>query len=147
MSEREIVSGGGDREENFDTRDLYLVAALMTMGVDPVGSEPVRIVAREHRAGETYQFFFKPTTADGKYRTRQLLKWWIEGEEFVEKNPDHPFAQCVAFALNMKSVMKYVKGAVPHVFLRRGKAVAMLPLDASAKLEAEILGRLPGRNF
>jgi len=147
MEEREVISGGGDREDNFDTRDLYLVSALMTMGVDPVGSEPVRIVAREHEAGENYQFFFRPVTRDGKFRTRELLKLWMEGEKFVERDPDHPFAAAVAFALNMKSVMRYVKGRAPYVFLRRGKAVAMLPLDASAKLEGEILGRLPKRNF
>lgn len=144
---REVISGGGDREEDFDTRDLYLVAALMTMGVDPVGAEPVRIVAREHRAGENYQFFFKPTTSDGKFRTRELLKLWIRGEEFVKAEPNHPFADCVAFALNMKSVMKYVKGRAPYVFLRRGKSVAMLPIDASAELEEQILGRLPKRNY
>jgi hypothetical protein len=140
---REVVSGGGDREADFDTRDLYLVAALLTMGIEPVGNEPVRIIERENLSGGNYQFFFRPVSECGKWRTRELLKYWIEGESWVEANPDHPFAHCIAFALNMKGVMKYVKGRAPYVFMRRGRGLAMLPLDASAELEEKILGHFP----
>lgn len=135
-----VLSGFGD-EENFDTRDVYLVAALLTMGVDPVGSEPVRIFTRTSRSGESYQFYFKPVSRCGKYRTRELLKYWVEGAEWVEKNPDHPFAHCIAMALNLKGVVKYMKGASPYVFMKRGKGLAVLPLDASARLEEKILGK------
>ena len=65
----------------------------------------------------------------------------------MRREPDHPFADCVAFAQNMKDVMKYVKGRDPWVFLKRGKAVAMLPLNASDQVQEEILGRLPKRNY
>ena len=137
---REVVSGGGDREKDFDTRDAYLVAALLTMGVEPVGNEPVRIITRAHESGEIYQFYFKPGTECGTYRTRDLLSYWIAGEAWVEKNPDHPFAHCIAFALNLKAVLKHVKTASPWVYLKRGRGMAMLPLDASAGLEERILG-------
>jgi hypothetical protein len=83
MSEQEIHGGGGE-ERDFDTRDSYLVAALLTMGVEPVGSEPVRIIAREHESGSRYQFFFKAVSRCGKYRTRELLKWWMEGEALCD---------------------------------------------------------------
>lgn len=145
MSDRECVSGGGDREADFDTRDIYLVAALLTMDVRPVDAEPVRIITREHRAGENYQFYLEARSRDGKYRTRDLLKFWIEGESWVERNPDHPFAYAMAMALNLRGIHKFVKEKAPHVFLQRGKGVALLPLDASAGLEEKILGRLPRR--
>jgi hypothetical protein len=135
---REALSYQGEKE--FDTRDVYLVAALLTMEVEPMGNEPVRIFTRANDPGETYQFYFKPVSECGRYRTRELLKYWMEGESWVEKNEDHPFAHCIAFALNLKGVMKYVKGADPYVFLKKGSGLAVLPLNASAGLEEKILG-------
>ena len=137
----QAIGDGGSGQEDFDTRDSHLAAALMAVGVRPIGREPVRVMTFADRPGESFQFYFQGKTECGKYNTRTLLAAWIEGLPWIEKNPDHPFAHAMACALNYKNLMLYVKRAERQVFLQRGKSVAVLPANASAGLEEQILGR------
>jgi|TARA_R110002167_G_scaffold82978_1_gene226011 hypothetical protein len=138
-----VVSLGGEMDEaNFDTRDSYLAAALMSLGIAPVGSEPVRIVTREHLSGEQYQFYFNPVSNCGKFRTREMLAAWREGTAWVEKNPDHPFAFAMAAVWNYRDLLRFIKGKAPYAWISQGRSIAMLPLDASAGLQEKILGRM-----
>lgn len=137
------VSLGGDcDEENFDTRDSILAAALMAMGVEPVEMEPCRIITREHLSGSVYQFFFKPVSNCGKYRTRELLKHWQDKENFVKENPDHPFSFCMAAAKNYRVLLDLVNKQVPSGWVSRGRSIAMLPLNASNELQEKLLGTM-----
>jgi len=140
-----IVTIGGEKDEaNFDTRDSYFAAALMALGIEPVEAEPVRVITREHLSGGQFQFFFKAVSDCGRYRTRDMLQAWREGEEWVAKNPDHPFAYAMAATWNYRDLLKFIKGRAPYAWIARGKSIAMLPLDASAELEEKILGRFGG---
>lgn len=138
-----VVSLGGEKSEaNFDTRDSYLAAALMALGIEPVGQEPCRIITREHLSGETFQFYFKPVSNCGKFRTRDMLAAWVEGEDWVEKNPEHPFAYAMAAVKNYGSLIRFIKSRAPYGWVSHGKSIAMLPLDASSNLQEKILGRM-----
>lgn len=138
-----VVSMGGNSEEaNFDTRDSLLAGALMALGVEPVDLEPVRIITREHLSGSTYQFYFKPLSNCGKFRTRELLSYWSQGTEWVEKNPEHPFAYAIAAVKNYRGLLDFINKKVPYGWVSRGKSFAMLPLDASAETQETILGRM-----
>lgn len=129
----------GGSEDDFDTRDSHLAAALMAVGIRPVGAEPVRVVTRM-TGPEQYQFYFNPVSECGKYRTRDLLKAWIEGVDWIEKNEEHPFAFAMACALNYAGLMRFVKRRNPIAYIKRGDSVALLPLNATARQEEEILG-------
>jgi len=138
-----VVSLGGECDEaNFDTRDSLLAGALMAMGIEPVGSEPCRVITREHLSGANYQFYFKPMSDCGKWRTRELLKYWTEGAEWVEKNPDHPFAYAMAAVKNYRGLLDFINKKVPYGWVSRGKSIAMLPLDASLETQELLLGRM-----
>jgi hypothetical protein len=138
-----VVSLGGECDEaNFDTRDSLLAGALMAMGIEPVGSEPCRVITREHLSGATYQFYFKPVSDCGKWRTRELLKYWTAGAEWVEKNPDHPFAYAMAAVKNYRGLLDFINKKVPYGWVSRGKSIAMLPLDASLETQELLLGRM-----
>lgn len=138
-----VVSMGGNSDEaNFDTRDSLLSGALMALGVEPVDAEPCRIITREHLSGSTYQFYFKPLSNCGKFRTRELLGYWAQGNEWVEKNPDHPFAYAIAAVKNYRGLLDFINKKVPYGWVSRGKSFAMLPLDASAETQEIILGRM-----
>lgn len=132
---------GGD-DQNFETRDVRLAAALMAVGIPPLGSEPVRIITHPHRSGSPKQFVLAPRSECGKYATAALVKAWRDGLAWIEKNPDHPFAYAMAAMQNHRDLLDYVKSAVPKVFLRSGRSIGMLPLDASSELEEKILGKL-----
>ena len=138
-----VVSMGGNSDEaNFDTRDSLLAGALMALGVEPVDLEPVRIITREHLSGSTYQFYFKPLSNCGKWRTRELLSYWSQGTEWVEKNPEHPFAYAIAAVKNYRGLLDFINKKVPYGWVSRGKSFAMLPLDASAETQETILGKM-----
>ena len=138
-----VVTIGGEHDEaNFDTRDSYLAAALMAMGIEPVAGEPVRIITREHLSGGQYQFFFKPVSDCGKFRTRDMLKAWREGEKWPEENPDHPFAIAMAAVWNYRDLLKFIKSKSPYGWVTRGRSVAMLPLNSSDDLQEKIFGEV-----
>ncbi len=134
------IGSGTSTEQDFDTRDSHLVAALLAVGVRPVKAAPCRVMTRADRPGEAVQFYLQPRSECGRYRTRDLLQAWVEGVEWVEKNPEHPFAYAMACALNYRNILRHVKKAERQVLLQRGRSVAVLPLNASAELEGEILG-------
>ena len=119
---------------------LLLVSALMAMEVDPVDSELGRVMVPEHAGARKYDFYFRAVCGRGIYQTADLIDWWKEGEDFVKRERDHPFAYVMAALLNWKVAREYVDERAPLVFLRKGKQVGMLPLNASARQEEEILG-------
>lgn len=138
-----VVSMGGNSDEaNFDTRDSLLAGALMALGVEPVDLEPVRIITREHLSGSTYQFYFKPLSNCGKWRTRELLGYWSQGNEWIKKNQEHPFAYAIAAVKNYRGLLDFINKKVPYGWVSRGKSFAMLPLDASNETQEIILGRM-----
>ena len=137
------MSLGGERDEsNFDTRDCHLAAALMALGVEPVGREPVRVIENEHASGGQYQFYFRPVSDCGRYRTRDLLKCWVGGSEWVEKNREHPFAYAMAAVKNYVGLVRFMKENSPYGWVSRGNSIAMLKLDASMETQERILGKM-----
>jgi hypothetical protein len=93
-------------------------------------------------SGSTYQFYFKPLSDCGKFRTRELLGYWAQGNEWIEKNPNHPFAYAIAAVKNYRGLLDFINKKVPYGWVSRGKSFAMLPLDASSETQEIILGRM-----
>ncbi len=124
----------------LDTRDINLVAALMAVGFEPLGISPVRVIARQNEGGKSYNFSMPEVSSCGKYRVRELVKAWKAGPEWVEKNPDHPFAYAMATTANHRALIRRLRHGERQVFLQSGASIAMLPENASAGLEERILG-------
>ena len=133
-----VLNVGGN---DFETRDAKLAAALMAMRVPPVGMEPVKVITVENRPGRNYQYFLAAQSECGTYQTAELVKAWRAGKSWIEENEKHPFAYVMAAFLNHKGLVDYMKRAVPQVVVKRGRSMAVIPLDTSAKMEGEIFGR------
>lgn len=141
MGDVVTLGDGSSGAEEFDTRDSHLAAALMAIGIAPCGAEPVTVVTFADRPGESFQFTLSGVSACGRYKTRDMLAAWREGEAWIDRHPEHPFAYAMACAKNYAAILRYIKRAERQVWLQRGRSIAMLPLNASAELEARILGR------
>lgn len=124
----------------LETKDINLVAALMALGFRPEGVTECRLITRPNAPGAEYNFVLPELSECGKYKCRELLAAWRQGQQWIEKNPDHPFAYAMATTANHRALIRRIKRGEKQVFLRSGKSIAMLPLDASADLEAKILG-------
>lgn len=133
--------GDGRSAREFETRDVRLAAALMAVGVPPRGDGPVQVVTRASQSGEARQFIFAPRSECGEYDTRELVAAWRAGPKWIEANPLHPFAIAMAAMQNHRHLVDYVKRASKMVFIQEGRSIALLPLEASAELEAKILGQ------
>jgi len=126
----------------IETRDINLVSALMAVGFEPMGMAPVRVITRASQNGQSYNFTIPEVSACGKYQVRELLKAWKAGPEWVEKNPEHPFAYAMATTANHRALVRRLRKGERQVFMRSGNSIAMLPEGASAELEEKILGNL-----
>lgn len=124
----------------LETADINLVAALMAVGFEPLGMSPVRVITKASRGGQDYNFSMPEVSACGKYHVRELIKAWKAGREWVEKNPDHPFAYAMATTANHRALVRRLRHGERQVFMQSGKSVAMLPENASQGLEEKILG-------
>lgn len=120
------------------TTDIRLAGALMSMGIRPTG--PAFTVKKPNRPGSWRQFTFPDVSECGKFRTKELIRFWRGGEDWIEQNPDHPFAYTMAGLLQHKYIVDGLKRQEDVALVRRGSSVAMLPMDASAECERKILG-------
>lgn len=147
MSERANQGGGASGQSIVTadavrkTDDIRLAAALLAMGVAPLFHKVGMTISKPNRPGNWTEFFFEPKTRDGKWSTADLMRCWAGGNEWIERNPDHPFAYVMAAMANHRDLIAHFKSDQEFVFLTKGRSVAMLPSNASAGLEARILGK------
>ena len=83
-------------KSTFGTGDINLAAALITMGIPPDPSEPVRLIACEN--GRDYKrFHVGHLSYCGKYLTGGLMTAWSTPATFKTANPAHPLAVLMDF--------------------------------------------------
>ena len=127
-------------QSSCKTDDVRLAAALLAVGVAPQFKQVGLQVVRADRPGNWQEFFFESVSDNGKWQTRDLVNAWREGMSWIDKNPDHPFAYIMAAMANHRDLGRYLSNGNEMAFLKKGKSVAMLPMNASASIEADILG-------
>ena len=121
------------------TTDIRLAAALMCVGFKPT-SAPFTI-KRPGRPGSWMQFTFNEMSDCGKFRAADLIGHWHEGVKFIDKYPDHAFSYVMAALLQHKAIIDGLKDSEDVAFIRKGLSIAMLPMNATAECERQILGR------
>lgn len=137
MSSVSIVEGNDGRK----TEDIRLAAALLAVGVKPQFQDVGFKLVRPDRPGNWQEFYFEPRSACGKYETKALMDAWSEGLAWIEKNPEHPFAYIMAAMMNHRDLRARFQSKADFAFMQKGKSVALIPMDASARLEERILGK------
>ena len=92
----------------FATSNFGMMVCMCTLGVRPFKSRP--IVKKKHKDGsEEIYFHLEIQTADKKFRTNELAKYWNLGSKFIEENTSHPFAVAMATLMNRKALLDLVK--------------------------------------
>lgn len=84
------------RKREFATGDLNLAAAILTVGIPPIESKPISLVATD--TGHDYKrFHFELTSACGKHDVYSLGAGWNSPESFRATHPAHPFSKMMSF--------------------------------------------------
>lgn len=127
--------------EPVSTCDVRLASALLGMGIYPSGGKKatIKILGADGRAPKR-EIMLEGGSRCGKYKTKDLIGYWRQGLAWVENNDEHPFAYVMAAMMNHRDMLDGIRNEAEFAFLKKGRSVAMLPMDASLKLEEEILG-------
>jgi len=91
------------------------------------------------------QFTFNAKSECGNFTAAELISFWREGVKFIDRCPDHAFAYVMAALLQHKAIIDGLKDAEDVAFIRDGLSVAMLPMNATAECQRQILGREMGK--
>lgn len=124
----------------LETQNLPLAAALAAAGVPLDRNCPCREILREGAKPVVF-FFFEPTTADGRWTTRELIEAWND-PEWHRRNPEHPFAYIKCAMGNRERLLDLVKERTPLACVQRGRKQAFLSVNASTSLQDAIFAHL-----
>ena len=122
------------------TGDPNLACALLTNGLPLDERNPISKVKSDR--GDYLRFHFMPHTIDGEQSAASLIAAWEAGQRHIDSFPDDGMAYCMAYSMNRKNLMDFIKDEVPQVMVRKGKQIALISENASPRLESEILGRI-----
>lgn len=84
------------KEQAFGSGDLNLAASMLTMGIPPSATEPIRLIARDD-GGDYTRFHFSELSYCGKYDPTTLSAAWSAPERFKAENQGHPFGKLMDF--------------------------------------------------
>jgi len=134
-----IIQGTGAAAAENTT----LVAALTALGVPFYEQQPY-LETREIVHGEervTVTWCMETRTADGRYRTQDLITWWHDAE-WLAANEDHPLAYARAAVANYRRIVDGVKSSAPVGIVRKGSKFALVPFDATPERRQALLDSL-----
>lgn len=83
-------------QTSFGTGDINLAASLITLGIPPDATEPVRLIACEN--GKDYtRFHVGHLSYCGKYQTAAMMAGWSDPVTFKLLGPNHPLNVLMGF--------------------------------------------------
>ena len=130
-----------EESDTLQTADVRLAAALLSLGIRPVGGNTGINLVFPNKPGVHRTITMEPVSMCGKYRTSVMLAAWKQGLSWIEANPEHKFAYCMACMMNHRDLVTSIKQEEEFAFIKKGKSVAMLSTNAPLRTEEEILGR------
>ena len=134
-----IVREAGENAEPV----LAMVAALVSLGVQPYDSQPYletrEIVDDIEKRVVTW--CLQTRSEDLRFKTRELIAWWHD-EAWLKANPEHPLSYAKAAVANFQRLSAGVNASVPLALVRKGKKFALIPFDASPERRQQLLDLL-----
>jgi len=124
-----------------ETDDLYLVAALLRMGINLDPKLPFRTFEPKNARTPKFVFYFQERSACGKFLTEQLIKVW-DDPKWMEDHPDHPWCYLWGMARYHQEVLAIVKNAGPLAEVEHGGLTGFLSLHASQEQQDKFFRRL-----
>ena len=129
-----------DISGRISTGDPNLACALLTNGLPLDERNPISKIKADR--GDYLRFHFMSQTIDGKKSAAELSAAWEAGQRHIDQFPEDGMAYCMAYSMNRKHLMDYIKDAIPQVMIRKGGQIALISENAGPRLESAILGRI-----
>jgi len=120
-----------------------MVAALLTLGI-PLHPEHGIREFREVVDGKpvrTIMWTLQPQSIGGDYDTVEAISNW-QNAIWLEANPNHPLTFIKRAFDNHTRMVSHIKTSVPLAMVRRGKKVALIPMNASPTEKKRLLDLL-----
>ena len=115
--------------------DDQLAAALSAVGIPFV--KPVVVKRESANATVRETFLFAERNAEGDMITGKLIKAWVKWEDFVSRNPDHPFTFAICAAKNVQRAQELRANAAAYLsFKVPGKKSIVHVVKGSKRHEA-----------
>jgi hypothetical protein len=124
-----------------ETDDLYLVAALLRMGVNLDPKMPFRTLEPAGSKVPKFVFYFQGRSGCRRFETAELIKRW-DDTEWMQRHPEHPWSYLWGLARYHQEVMKVVKNAAPLAEVRSGGLTGFLSMNADPAMEAKYFRRI-----
>jgi len=120
-----------------------MVAALTALGIalDADCSYQETREIHDGREVRVATWVLKPASTCGRFETQVMMKAWVD-EDFVKSNPEHPFAYIKQAFENRTRIAGTLSAQAPLALIRRGKRIALIPLDATPERREELLSEL-----
>lgn len=128
-----------NRTSYFETTDISLASALLSMGIDFCAEIPFAKIKTPN--GEQYKFFFTERSNDGQFATGEMIKNW-NNENFYKENPDHPLAYLKCFTINRNGLLDAIKQSVEFVVIEKNGKLAVISKNASRELQEKIFSQM-----
>lgn len=132
----------------YSTPNSVMVAALTAMGVEldehfpPTETrEKVPDGKGGYRTKRTVTFTLRPKSSCGRFKTATLIGWWKD-PAWHAANPEHPLAYLKQGFENFSRIGDFVHSIVPCAIHRKGRRIAVIPLDASPERRQALLDGL-----
>ncbi len=123
--------------------DALLATALRSVGVPLHPETPLSVQIAED-GSRIWQWLFAEKSADGLYKTQELIEWW-KNAEWHAQNPSHEFALVARVLRNHAVTAGDLRSAIPVLKMVRGSREVYIPENASPALREFRIAQLEGR--
>jgi hypothetical protein len=125
------------------SRTTQLITALTVLGISLDADCPYQ-ETREMVDGHEQRvvtWVLKPVSDCMRFDTQEMIRAWND-PEFVRANPEHPFSYIKQTFENHAQIVAGVSAQAPLALIRKGKRIALIPMDATPERREELLTAL-----
>ena len=125
------------------SRTSQLIAALAALGIPLDANCPYQETRElvDDREQRVVTWAIKPESACERFVTQAMIRAWNDAE-FVRNNPEHPFSYIKAAFENHARILESIASQAPLALIRKGKRMALIPMDATPERREELLAAL-----
>jgi hypothetical protein len=110
----------GKGTEIFFTDNTKLAACLIAVGFS-LRTDPAYTYEEKGDGRKAVKWLLKNKSDDGMYSAVELLKYWREDTDFLDRNPDHPFAIAMSAVKSTQAMNDHLRMQTPYVCFKFGK--------------------------
>jgi hypothetical protein len=125
------------------SRTTQLITALTVLGISLDADCPYQETREMVESCEqrVVTWVLKPVSDCMRFDTQEMILAWND-PEFVRCNPEHPFSYIKQTFENHAQIVAGIGAQAPLALIRKGKRIALIPMDATPERREELLTAL-----